>query len=913
MIAAREAEAQAIRDSQQQDAEDSIPQPIQSEALDALRATRAEGYVRGLVVMATGIGKTFLSAFDSLQQDARSILFVAHREEILRQTERTFRRVIRDLDVIYFDSRTVLHGNESRQLVLASVQALSRAANLRRVAEQDFDYVVVDEFHHAAAPTYQRMLTVLSPQFLLGLTATPGRTDGASILDLCDDNEVFRYELFDAIADEYLCPFHYYGIADTEVEYEAIPWRNGRFDPEDLSAKLATRRRAEHAVSTWRMHGRERTLAFCISRKHADFMAREFCECGIEAVSVHGTSEMSRVDAIQALENGTIEVIFSVDLFSEGLDVPLIDTIMMLRPTESKIMFLQQLGRGLRTAEGKDHVTVLDFIGNHLAFLRKPQALLGLDGSTSSVREFLSDYRTHELLLPKGCFVNFDLQAIAFLDELSKPSGVIEQYMQLKHRLNEEEDQSAGMQSVRPSLSEFARSGARLQDMRREFGSWFEMVRAAGDLSPDETHVLANHLELLETVESTSMTKSFKMVLLRTFAENGGFASGVEVSELSARSKEFFARRPDLRYDLKESFRALENVPPKAFEKYWLGNPVRAWTGSGATDSGRALFNMQGSRFEYANTVANQDLTALHNMIEELVSYRLLRYGFAERDPKELHAPDQRSEVLSFPTLPVACGHFREGSTSSPVQESVHIPQPSLAAYFTANAAGDSMDAGDRPIKDGDRLLCRLRTRNDGAISNGAIVVLERARDGVREYVLRQFDRTAVPNKFVATHKGYDAIAASSSVTVVAELTRVVKPSDSRIGHRFLRHDVEALLGAEWNPKVWQVGFLPLYGQRALVLFVTLDKQDLEDSYKYHDRWVGHDTFVWQSQNRTAPSGKHGQLIINHEKERFDVHLFVRHRRKTREGKAEAFVYHGRVRYVSHTGSKPMTVTWRLQ
>ncbi len=283
-----------------------------------------------MVVMATGLGKTWLAAFDSSRPQFRRVLFVAHREEILRQSLDVFRRVQPDADLGLF------YGGEKQpdaRIVFAGVQTL--AGNLHRFASDRFDYVVVDEFHHAAARTYRRVIDHFRPAFLLGLTATPNRMDGADLLALCSDNLVYECPLNEGIENGYLSPFRYFGIAD-DVDYTPIPWRGGRFDPVALAEAVETQVRAQHALDVWREKGGGRTLAFCVTVSHADFIAEFLGEHGVSAVAVHsGPTSAPRVESVERLRAGDLEVICTVDVFSEGLDLPEIETVLMLRPTES--------------------------------------------------------------------------------------------------------------------------------------------------------------------------------------------------------------------------------------------------------------------------------------------------------------------------------------------------------------------------------------------------------------------------------------------------------------------------------------------------------------------------------------------------------------------------------------------------
>ena len=330
------------------------PNPVQQEALSALTQTRIAHYLKGLVVMATGLGKTWLAAFDVAQMDARRVLFIAHREEILDQAAETFSRIRPKASIGFYKGQ---QRDSQVDFLFASIQTLGKNEHLSRFKPQHFDYIVVDEFHHAAAPTYRRLLNHFSPAFLLGLTATPDRTDNANILSLCDHNLVYESNLFVGVNRQLLVPFHYYGIFDDSVDYKSIPWRNGRFDPEQLAHKLATLGRAKHALSTWRLHAQRKTLAFCVSTRHADYMTKYFLKQGVKAAAAYASSTLSRGEALEQLSDGSLEILFSVDLFNEGVDLPSIDTVMMLRPTESKILFLHQLGRGLRRTDKKRKIS----------------------------------------------------------------------------------------------------------------------------------------------------------------------------------------------------------------------------------------------------------------------------------------------------------------------------------------------------------------------------------------------------------------------------------------------------------------------------------------------------------------------------------------------------------------------------
>ena len=388
------------------------PRPIQSEALAALEQTRADGFDRAFVVMATGLGKTWLAAFDSARPGFRRVLFVAHREEILRQSREVFRRVRPDADLGLFVGDEKVRDSE---VVFASVQTLHR--HLDRFAPAAFDYVVIDEFHHAAASTYRRVLGHFESKFLLGLTATPDRRDGADLLALCGDNLVFDCGLAEGISRHELSLFHYWGIADV-TDYAPIPWRSGRFDPATLAVAIETRERAARALREWRDKGAGPTLAFCSSISHAEFMKAFFVAEGVRSAAVHSGSDSDpRHRSVAGLQSGEVEVLFTVDVFNEGVDIPEVETVLMLRPTDSPVVFLQQLGRGLRRTAGKAALRVIDFVGNHHSFLTKPRTLLSLGGRTPQNKEVLEALQSGDFELPPGCSVDFDLEAVEILSQ----------------------------------------------------------------------------------------------------------------------------------------------------------------------------------------------------------------------------------------------------------------------------------------------------------------------------------------------------------------------------------------------------------------------------------------------------------------------------------------------------------------
>lgn len=389
------------------------PWTFQTEVLERLGAEReVHNRWHSLVVMATGTGKTVVSALDYRRlRDAGQVdnlLFVAHRKEILQQSLRTFREVMRDgsFGELYVDG----HLPDEWRHVFASIQSLSNL-DQSRLDPEHFSMVVVDEFHRAEAMTYDRLLSHVRPRVLLGLTATPERMDGGDVTRWFGGRIAVELRLWEALERNLLSPFQYFGVAD-DVDLSQVTWRRGRYDPSELAAIYSGNeaRAAKVVESVQRIVGdvgSMRALGFCVSVEHARFMAERFRAAGIPAVAVSAeTPSEERERALKDLAARRLNAVFAVDLFNEGVDVPEIDTALFLRPTESATLFLQQLGRGLRLSEGKACLTVLDFIGNQRAEFRFDRRFRALTGSTRRgvERQIQDDFP----FLPAGCVIQLD-------------------------------------------------------------------------------------------------------------------------------------------------------------------------------------------------------------------------------------------------------------------------------------------------------------------------------------------------------------------------------------------------------------------------------------------------------------------------------------------------------------------------
>ncbi len=646
------------------------PHEEQQTALANLRVARDEGRTRALVVLATGLGKTLVSVLDYAQlweetgrQRPPRLLFLAHRRELLLQAAGDFRTLIRERGLPstaipatvgwFAESSAELHAD----LVFASVAKLARREHLDVLRHERFDYVVVDEVHHAAADSYRRILDALpGSAFLLGLTATPERADGRDILGIFDDHVAHRAGLDRGIALGRLVPFHYFGVKD-DIDYASIPWRNRRFDIEALSQAAQTQARMDTLWRAWAAHAGERTLVFCCSIGHANYVRDELRARGVAARAIHsGAGGDDRTTALSELKAGDIQAICAVDVLNEGIDVPSIDRVVMLRPTESSTVFLQQLGRGLRAGDDKRALTVIDFVGNHRIFLQRLRALLSL-GDPARPPPISHLIQADDAVdLPAGCSVALELEAKHLLARLlnTDGAGVVERAYRELAASRGERDARGGLHE-RPTAGEMQRLGYPPSKLRERHGSWFGFVASEGDLLPEEQQALENASGWLSSLETTDMTKSFKMVTLHALLEHDALLTGMALEELAERAHAIVARDPRLLRDLPERFRR-PPVDAKAMKRwldYWMGNPIKAWTEP--AEKKRAWFAIDDGRFVPAFSIEGGTAAALARMVAELVDYRLAQYrgrhASVTGDSFECRVTwNQRDPILKLPS-----------------------------------------------------------------------------------------------------------------------------------------------------------------------------------------------------------------------------------------------------------------------
>ena len=598
------------------------PRGAQIEALCALEDTRAEGAKRALVQAATGVGKTYLAAFDSKSYER--VLFVAHREEILKQAAASFRNVRNSEDYGFFTGE---EKSTDKSVIFASVATLGRSEYLseKYFAPDYFQYLVIDEFHHAVNEQYQRIVKYFKPQFLLGLTATPERMDGRNIYEICDYNVPYEISLKDAINKGMLVPFHYYGIYD-DTDYSGLHLIRGRYDEKELNETyIGNVHRHDLIYKYYCKYGSKKALGFCCSRAHAEEMAKEFCERGIPSVAVYsnanGTYSEERGKAIEKLKSGEIRVIFSVDMFNEGVDITSVDMVMFLRPTESPIVFLQQLGRGLRRSKGKEYLNVLDFIGN---YEKAGRVRFLLTGRTLGKNEYYNP--ADRSVFPDDCLVDFDMKLIDLFSEMDKKHLKIKDQIRNEYyRVKELLGRIPSRMDLFTYMDDDIYRVAITHSKDNPFKRYLDFRKELGELTEEENLLYSGiGREFINLIENTNMSKVYKMPVLMAFYNHGNVRSQVSEEELLDSWKEFFSTGTNWKdLDTGITYEKYCSISDKEHIKKILQMPVHF-----LQESGKGFFVKK----EGTALALKEDLTdvilqpAFGEQMKDVIEYRAMDY-----------------------------------------------------------------------------------------------------------------------------------------------------------------------------------------------------------------------------------------------------------------------------------------------
>ena len=608
------------------------PRGAQIEALCALENTRSEGATKALVLAATGVGKTALAAFDS--RDYERVLFIAHREEILKQAAATFQNIRGSSEYGFFNGAAKCI---DKPVIFASVSTLgnSRYLNGDYFDSEYFQYLIIDEIHHGVTEQYKRIVEYFKPKFMLGLTATPERMDGRSIYEICDYNVPYEISLQEAINKGMLVPFHYYGIYDDTTDYNGLHLVRGHFDENELNIRyINNEQRYDLIYKYYCKYGSRRALGFCCSRKHAEDMARAFSERGIPSAAVYSDADgeycKDRNEAIQMLKDGEIRVLFSVDMFNEGVDITSVDMVLFLRPTESPVVFLQQLGRGLRRDRGKEYLNVLDFIGNY--------------EKAGNVRYYLSDSARRggekydpadKSNLPDDCIVDFDMRLIDLFREMDRKQiklkdRIKNEYQRVKEQLNHRPLRMDMFTYMEEDAYQLAIEHSKDNPLKR----YLEYLCEMGDLTEQETW-LYNSVgrEFINVLETTVMTKVYKMPVLMAFYNHGNILMEVTENQLLTAWKEFFGTGTNWKdLDKDMTYEQYRSISDRDHIKKILQMPVHF-----LQESGKGFFvSREGAALALCDElkdIVSDDSFVVH--FKDVIDYRIMDY-YKRRYEKEI-------------------------------------------------------------------------------------------------------------------------------------------------------------------------------------------------------------------------------------------------------------------------------------
>lgn len=465
------------------------PNKMQIEALSSIEKLRQNEQTKALLISATGTGKTYLSAFAVQKSKPRKLLFIVHREQILKQAADTFKRVLGDVSIGFLSGT---HKDFSAPYLFSTISMMAKDDILSQFTPTYFDYIIIDETHRAGAKSYRKILDYFKPQFLLGMTATPNRSDGFDIYKLFDYNIAYEIHLKEAMQENMLCPFHYFGITDITIDNQEI---------DDISSfnLLTSDERVEHIIKKAQFYGysgeRVKGLIFCRNIEEAHSLSQKFNDKGFYTTTLCGEdSQETRENALSRLEQSNrqngLDYIFTVDIMNEGIDIPAVNQIIMLRPTKSSIIFVQQMGRGLRKYPDKDYVVILDFIGNYQNNFMIPIALFG---DTSYNKDTIRRYVAEGNRLLPGCStINFDeisrhrIYAAIDSARLSDSALLKNEYLNLKQKLGHI-----------PKIEDFSKFGSiSITKFFDKFGSYHNFLQKYDKdytirLSPAQEEVLS--------------------------------------------------------------------------------------------------------------------------------------------------------------------------------------------------------------------------------------------------------------------------------------------------------------------------------------------------------------------------------------------------------------------------------------
>jgi hypothetical protein len=573
-----------------------------------------------------------------------------------------------------------------------------------------------------------------------------------------------------------------------------------------------------------------------------------------------GETSAPRAHSLEQLNGGQLDILFAVDMFNEGVDLPNVDTIMMLRPTESQILWLQQFGRGLRHRPGK-RLQVIDYIGNHRTFLIKPRTLFQLGAGDGAIRQAFANLEAGTLELPPGCSVTYELEAKNIIERLLRTP-------QAGEALRAYYEDFVERHGARPLAVETFHDGYDPRSVRTAYGSWLSFVQAMGGLDDGERVALEGHGAFLKALEVTPMTRSFKMLVLLAMLDDENRPVDVPIAELCERVARLARRYAGLQQEFGGTLDDLT-----ALQQLLETNPIAAWTG-GLGTGGMSYFAYDGRTLRWARSLTANSQRELGRLSREIAEWRLASY---------LRRVDG-------------------GTGSEQIVCSVSHANGKPMLFLPAREKQPGIPEGWVPIT------------ADGVAYQAnfvkiAVNVVRKAEAGpnVLPEILQSWFGTDAGRPGTAQRVAFDR----ADQGYVMRPLGVERPTAGPVlCERYMRRDIPPLFGLEFNRSTWEQGWV--VQESGIILMVTLDKGRMQESHRYADKFLGPNRFQWQSQNQTTQASKRGQMVQHHRERGIPIHLFVR-RESMLGDRAAPFVYCGELEFERWEGEKPITVWWRLK
>jgi superfamily II DNA or RNA helicase/HKD family nuclease len=961
------------------------PKPFQREILDRFHTERTlHGRRRNLLVAATGTGKTVISAFDFKRyrqaNPSARLLFIAHRKEILQQARHTFRHVLRDANFgeLWVDG----HTPDRLEVLFASVQTFnSQIDRLAALGADYYDFIIIDEVHHLTASSYRTVLQRFTPDVLLGLTATPERMDGGDITEDFDGRIAAEIRLPEALNRKLLCPFQYFGVTD-QTDLRQVNWRNGKYDAGELTRiftghHIAARQRVQSILDALERYCTDpatvRTLGFCVTKEHARYMAETFQQAGYQADVLLGDTPRDEREAMRSrLHEGKLNYLFVVDVFNEGVDIPEVDTVLFLRPTESLTVFLQQLGRGLRLSEGKDTLTVLDFVGNarpEYDFEHKFRALIGR--TRQSVQKEIEHDFPH---LPLGCSIVLERQARdVILENIRRATSLnrrkmVQRIQQFRHQSTKPLSWGnfLAFHHLEPAAMYRYKTGGK-------YIGWNRLCAEAG-VGPDFTEPQESELSryIATRLLTTQSESYFRFVLalmdagcdidvlrqreagLSEAGRNSQYVNyGPKTSQIvnvDGRTSQIVNSNPENSHSV--------NVDGETSHSVNIDDGTSQIVNTNSENSHSV--NVDGKASQIVNTNPNNSqYVNIDGKTSQIVNDNGQSSQYVNANPENSHSVNvdgKTSQIVN--TNPNNSQYVNiDGKTSQIVNTNPNNSQyvnidgktSQIVNIYPEKSHSVNIDDETSQFVNGNDQSSQIVNANprnshyvNANLKNSQYVNSSRPQSQLKphntkinalalslHYDIFQSDGPSsgaanLRESLLRLQSNPVMLSEIREVTehLLNELDIIEKPLESDPDfplHIHGRYNRDQILVA-MRLHTWEHASSNREGVannndiNAESLFITLNKseEDYSPSTLYEDYALNEQLFHWQSQNASVPERGRGLSYVEHQQNGKEILMFVREHNKDHNGLTMSYVFLGPCEYVDHKGARPMNIQWSL-